>query len=184
MASEKQKMLAGDWYNPHDKKLQQLRLKAKQACHHFNQLAPTENRERKALIQQLLQVESRADIESPFYCDYGFNTSVGKNFYANHGCTILDAAKVQIGENCLLGPNVVISTVNHPLSAQERRTGIEQAKAIHIGDDVWLAANVTIAAGVTIGNGVVVGAGSVVLHDLPANTLCAGSPAVVIKVLV
>lgn len=183
MASEKQKMLSEQWYNPHDKKLLQLRTEAKQRCYAFNQLAPTENKDRKALMQQLLKVESRADIESPFYCDYGFNTQLGKNFYANHGCTILDAAPVKIGRNCLLGPNVVISTVNHPLNAEDRRSGIEQALAITIGHDVWLAANVTVTAGVNIGDGVVVGAGSVVLRDLPAYSLCAGSPAKVIKSL-
>ena len=184
MATEKQKMLAAQWYNPHDKKLVQLRADAKQRCHLFNQLAPSENQQRKALIQQLLQVESRADIEAPFNCDYGFNTYVGKNFYANHGCTILDAAPVRIGKNCLLGPHVVLSTVNHPLNAEQRRTGIEQALPITIGDDVWLAANVTVAAGVSIADGVVVGAGSVVLDDLPAHTLCAGTPAKVIRSLI
>jgi maltose O-acetyltransferase len=183
MATEKQKMLKGEWYNAKDKKLQQLRLVAKQQCFQFGQLPPEANSERKAIIQQLLTVESRADIEPPFYCDYGFNIQLGKNFYANHHCTILDAAQVIIGQHCMFGPNVVISTVNHPLNAEQRRSGIEQAKAITIGDDVWLAANVTITAGVTIGNGVVVGAGSVVLSDLPANTLCAGTPATVIKPL-
>ena len=183
MATEKQKMLAGSWYNPHDQKLVKLRLAAKDLCHSFNQLSPGDNSRRKALIQQLLKTSSRADIEAPFNCDYGFNTHVGHNFYANHGCTILDAAPVTIGDNCLLGPHVVISTVNHPLPAAERRSGIEQALPITIGNDVWLAANVTICAGVSIGRGVVVGAGSVVLQDLPDNTLCAGSPARVIKVL-
>ncbi|CAH0992745.1 Maltose O-acetyltransferase [Sinobacterium norvegicum] len=184
MATEKQKMLSGEWYNPNDKKLQKLRLQAKHQCHRFGQLSPEANSERKAIIQQLLQVESRADIEPPFHCDYGFNIHLGKHFFANHHCTILDAAKVVVGQHCMFGPNVVITTVNHPLSAEQRRSGIEQAKAITIGDDVWLAANVTVTAGVTIGSGVVVGAGSVVLGDLPANTLCVGAPARVVKSLV
>jgi len=181
--SEKHKMLAGDWYNPRDSKLTALRLAAKQRCYDFNQLSPAANSQRKALLQQLLKVNARLEIEAPFFCDYGFNISLGVHFYANHGCTILDAAKVTIGDDCLLGPGVVLSTVNHPLDAEQRLTGVEQALPITLGNNVWLAANVTVTAGVTIGDDVVVGAGSVVLHDLPARTLCAGTPAKVIKKL-
>ena len=113
MATEKQKMLSSQWYNPRDQRLVKLRQKAKTLCHEFNQLSPQKNSQRKALIQQLLRVKGRTDIESPFFCDYGVNIQVGQGFYANHGCTILDAAEVVIGDHCMLGPNVVISTVNH-----------------------------------------------------------------------
>jgi maltose O-acetyltransferase len=109
--------------------------------------------------------------------DYGYNLKVGKNFYANHGCTILDCNLVSIGDNCLLAPHVCISAATHPIQAQLRSSGQELTAPISIGDDVWIGANVTICPGVTIGDRVVVGAGAVVTKDFPCDVVIAGVPA-------
>ncbi|ELR66665.1 Maltose O-acetyltransferase [Photobacterium marinum] len=181
--TEKEKMLSGQMYQAWDAELKDERLKAKRLCFKINQICPTESAQRQSLINELLGQESDAWIESPFNCDYGYNIKVGKGFYANHGCTILDCAPITIGDNCLLAPGVVIATAGHPLDPVERASGEEFAKAITIGHDVWFGANVTVCPGVSIGDNVVVGAGSVVVKDLPANTVCAGSPAKPIRTL-
>ncbi|WP_299017897.1 sugar O-acetyltransferase [uncultured Photobacterium sp.] len=181
--NEKEKMLSGLMYQSWDTELIEERLNAKKLCFKINQTCPTEKELRQTLINELLGQETDAWIESPFNCDYGYNIKVGKGFYANHGCTILDCAPITIGDNCLLAPGVVIATAGHPLDPVERATGEEFAKPITIGNDVWFGANVTVCPGVTIGDNVVVGAGSVVVKNLPANTICAGSPAKPIRTL-
>ncbi|MCQ1060320.1 sugar O-acetyltransferase [Photobacterium sp. DNB23_23_1] len=181
--TEKQKMISGEMYQAWDEELVAERQKAKKLCFALNQTCPTEEDTRKALINELLSKETDAWIESPFYCDYGYNLKVGKAFYANHGCTILDCAPINIGDNCMLAPGVVIATAGHPLDPVERASGEEFAKKITIGNDVWLGANATVCPGVTIGDNVVVGAGSVVTKDLPANTVCVGSPAKPVRTL-
>ena len=181
--TEKQKMLSGEMYQAWDPELVAERQRAKQLCFVLSQTCPTDKEARQALINTLLGKESDAWLESPFNCDYGYNLKVGKGFYANHGCTILDCAPITVGDNCLLAPGVVIATAGHPLDPVERASGEEFAKAITIGNDVWLGANVTVCPGVTIGNNVVVGAGSVVTQDLADNTVCVGSPAKAIRTL-
>ncbi|PSW16494.1 galactoside O-acetyltransferase [Photobacterium rosenbergii] len=181
--TEKQKMITGEMYQAWDEELVADRQKAKKLCFALNQTCPTDKDARQALINELLAKETDAWIESPFNCDYGYNLKVGKGFYANHGCTILDCAPINIGDNCLLAPGVVIATAGHPLDPVERASGEEFAKEITIGNDVWFGANVTVCPGVTIGDNVVVGAGSVVTKDLPANTVCVGSPAKPIRTL-
>ncbi|MBY5944378.1 sugar O-acetyltransferase [Photobacterium rosenbergii] len=181
--TEKQKMITGEMYQAWDEELVADRQKAKKLCFALNQTCPTDKDARQALINELLAKETDAWIESPFNCDYGYNLKVGNGFYANHGCTILDCAPINIGDNCLLAPGVVIATAGHPLDPVERASGEEFAKEITIGNDVWFGANVTVCPGVTIGDNVVVGAGSVVTKDLPANTVCVGSPAKPIRTL-
>ena len=183
MKTEKEKMLAGEMYETWDATLTHDRQQAKKLCFALNQTCPTDKPARQAIINQLLQQDTDAWIESPFNCDFGYNLKVGKGFYANHGCTILDCAPVTIGDNCLLAPSVVIATPGHPLDPIARATGMEFAHAITIGHNVWLGANVTVCPGVTIGDNVVVGAGSVVVKDLPANTVCVGSPAAPIRTI-
>jgi maltose O-acetyltransferase len=177
--NEKQKMLAGLDYNPADATLSEERRNAKTLCHEFNQSAPNQNK--TLIVQQLFGYASNASLNAPFYCDYGYNINEGENFYANHGCTFLDCNTITAGDNCLLGPGVVLATASHPLEAYKRATGIETAQAITLGNDVWLGANVTVCPGVTIGDNVIVGAGSVVVKDLPSNTICVGSPAKILK---
>jgi len=183
MKTEREKMIAGEVYQPWDEALTAERYLAKNLCHRINQLCPTQREKRQAAINELLGFESNANINSPFFCDYGYNIKLGQNFYANHACTILDCAPVIIGDDVLLAPGVVISTATHPIDPFHRAGGEESAHAITIGNKVWLGANVTVGPGVTIGDNVVVGAGSVVVKDLPANTVCVGSPATPIRTI-
>ena len=181
--TEKQKMRAGLAYISWDEELTQDRNIAKALCFKITQTCPTDRAGHRALLSRIVGYETDAWVEPPFYCDYGYNITLGKKFYSNHGCVILDCAPVTIGDNCLLGPNVVIAAPGHPLDPIARARGDEYAKAITIGNNVWLGANVTVCPGVKIGDNVVVGAGSVVIKDLPANSVCVGAPAMPIKLL-
>ncbi|MGF1748426.1 sugar O-acetyltransferase [Vibrio cionasavignyae] len=177
--TEKQKMRLGLTYIPFDEELTKDRTLAKKLCFELSKTCPTDREGIGELLEKIIGDQTDAWIEPPFYCDYGYNISLGKSFYCNHGCMILDGAKVTIGDNCLFGPNVVIATPGHPLDPEERARGDEYARAITIGNNVWLGANVTVCPGVSIGDNVVVGAGSVVVKDLPSNTVCVGTPAIV-----
>ncbi len=175
--TEKQKMLAGELYFPSSKALQQERLAAKKRCHAFNQCFPDEGNQARTIIKQLFGKTKGAWIEPPFYCDYGYNICTGKNFYANHGVVILDAAPVTFGDDIMIGPGVNISTATHPLEPSLRKKGLEQAKPIVIGNNVWLGMGCQILPGVSIGDNAVIGAGAVVTSDVPENTLFLGIPA-------
>lgn len=181
--TEKEKMIAGDLYRPGDPQLSADRQRAKALCFRLNQTCPTDPDQRQALTHELLSAASEAWVESPFHCDYGYNITTGKGFYANHGCTLLDCAPIRFGDNCMLAPGVVIATATHPLDPVERASGQEFAQAITVGSNVWFGANVTVCPGVSIGDNVVIGAGSVVVKDLPSNSVCVGSPAKPIRFL-
>ena len=156
--------------------------KAKNMCHQFNQTLPSKREDRKQILKQLLgKTGENFLIEQNFYCDYGYNIEIGENFYANHNLVILDGAKVKFGEYVYIGPNCSFYTINHPLTARERNTGISYAKTIIVGDNVWIGGNVVILPGVVIGNNVTIGAGSVVTKDIPSNVLAYGNPCKVIK---
>lgn len=120
-------------------------------------------------------------VNPPFYCDYGTNIEVGKNCFINYNCTILDNAKVILGDNCMLAPNVSIYTAGHTLHPDSRAFGYEYGIGITIGDNVWIGGNTVLCPGVHIGNNSVIGAGSVVTRDVPANVMAAGNPARVIR---
>ena len=133
------------------------------------------------IVKELLGKSENPHVNPPFYCDYGFHIEVGKNFFANYNCTILDVAKVTIGDNCQLAPNVAIYTAGHPLHPETRNSGYEYGKAVSIGDNVWVGGNTVICPGVHIGNNVVIGAGSVVTKDIPDMVIAAGNPCKVIR---
>jgi acetyltransferase-like isoleucine patch superfamily enzyme len=133
------------------------------------------------IVKELLKGAQNPFINPPFYCDYGKNIFVGKNFYANYNCTILDVAKVEIGDNCFLAPNVAIYTAGHPIHPDSRNSGYEYGIAVTIGDNVWIGGNSVITPGVHIGDNVVIGAGSVVTRDIPSWSVAAGNPCRVIR---
>ena len=182
--TEKEKMLAGQLYDPGEEELCRERALAKKICWEYNRLSPDDREGQVALMKQLLgQVGEQFHIEAPFYCDYGRYIRIGENFYANHNCVILDGGGVEIGDFVLLAPNVGIYTAGHPLDAERRDAGLEYAYPVKIGNHVWVGGGVSILPGVEIGDYTVIGAGSVVTKSLPANVLAAGNPCRVIREL-
>ncbi len=181
MNSEKENMLSGRLYNAYDAELVKERAYVRDLLFELNHTRPGEEEKRKDLLRRLIRAEGSFHIEPPFYCDYGYNIEVGDNFYANFGCVILDVNSVRIGRNALLAPFVQIYTATHPTDPDERLTGREFAKAIVIGDNVWIGGGAIICPGVTIGSDVTIGAGSVVTRDLPDNVIAAGNPCKVIR---
>lgn len=183
--TEKEKMLAGMLYDAdHDEELVQDRIRAKDLCYDFNQLRPSQLEEQKKIMKKLLgKTEETFQIIQPFWCDYGYNIEIGKNFFANHNLVILDCTKVKFGDNVMIAPNCGFYTAGHPLDAERRNQGLEYAYPITVGDNVWIGAGVHVMPGVTIGNNVVIGGGSVVVKDIPDNVVAVGNPAKVIKTL-
>ena len=181
--TEKEKVQKGLMYNPNfDKELTDERNKAKDICYEYNNLKPSELEKRKEVIKKLLgKTEENFLIEQPFVCDYGYNIEIGKNFYANHNLVILDAAKVKFGDNVFIAPNCGIYTAGHPIDVKERNEGIEYARPITVGNNVWIGGNVVILPGVEIGDNVTIGAGSVVTKNIPSNVIAYGNPCRVIK---
>ena len=181
--TEKEKMLSGKLYFSADKELARERNCARKLCYEFNRTSPLKYGRRIKILQKLFRTDNRCHIESPFYCDYGYNIKFGENFYANYGCVILDVNLVKIGNNVLLGPYVQIYTASHPLDCGKRNSGFEYGLPIEIGDNVWIGGGAIILPGVVIGNNSVIGAGSVVTKDIPSNVLVVGNPCRVIKEL-
>lgn len=191
--TEREKMTAGLLYNPADEELLMLRTKAHRLCQDFNLLHETDEAGRCAILRELLPEfdEEEHYFQGPIYFDYGMNIHIGRNFYANFNCTILDICPVRIGDNVMLGTGVSLLTATHPFRWQERNlretpeglVQLEAGKPITIGSNCWLASNVTVIGGVIIGEGSVVGAGSVVVKDVPANVFAAGNPCRVIKAI-
>ena len=178
----KEKMLKGEYYISWDEDLTKEREWAKDTLYAFNALLPSKREERAQIIGELFGACGKGCwIESPFNCDYGYNITVGENFYANTNCCILDCAKVTIGNNVWIGPNVGMYTPNHAFVADERTQGYEQSLPIEIGDNVWLCGGVTITGGVKIGANSIIAAGSVVTKDIPENVLAAGVPCKVLR---
>lgn len=181
--TESEKAQLGQLYNAnHDPQLLNRRTWAKNLCMDYNQLRWGEGVKRTALLQELLGICGEdAVIEPPFFVDYGKNICIGRSFYANHNLVILDGATVTIGNNVFIGPNCTISTAGHPFEARLRGEGLEYAKAVTIGSNVWIGMGVQICPGVTIGDNAVIGAGSVVTKDVPAGRLAYGNPCVPVK---
>jgi len=176
--TEKEKMLNGELYDAdHDETLIKERILAKELCKKFNEIDLSNIEERKNIIKKLFgNTKEVFWIEPSFWCDYGYNISIGEKFYVNHNCVILDAGKVEFGENVMIGPNCGFYTSGHPLDFNIRNTGLEYAKSIKIGNNVWVGGNVVVLPGVTIEDNVVIGAGSVVNKDIPSNVVAARKP--------
>ena len=182
--TEKEKMLEGMPYNAWEEELVKDREKAKMLCYAFNHTLPNNMEERKNILKELMQTEEDMYIEPNFFCDYGYNIKVGKNFYANHNCTILDVNTVTIGNDVMFAPHVQIYTATHPVGVKERvREGVEMGYPIVIGDNVWIGGGSIVGPGVTIGKNTVIGAGSVVMKDIPDNVVAVGNPCRVIREL-
>ncbi|MBQ8578309.1 MAG: sugar O-acetyltransferase [Clostridia bacterium] len=138
----------------------------------------------RAIANELLgKSDETTFINPPFTCDYGKNIEVGRNFFANYNCIILDNAKVTIGDNCLIAPNVSIYTAGHAVHPDNRAGGWEYGIPVTIGDNVWIGGNTVICPGVTIGDSAVIGAGSVVTHDIPPMTVAAGNPCRILRAI-
>ncbi len=181
--SEKEKMLAGEIYNAnYDEELIEERIKAKDLCYEYNNLKPSNKEEREKILKKILgKIKENCIIEQPFICDYGYNIEIGENFYSNHNLIILDANKVEFGDNVFIAPNCGFYTAGHPLDAETRNKGLEYAKPIKVGNNVWIGGNVVVLPGVNIGDNVVIGAGSLVNKNIPSNSLAVGNPCKVIK---
>ncbi len=184
MKTEKDKMLAGELYNPLDQELTDDRLRTRLLIKELNDTREDEVAERKRLLQELIP-NAGADLwlQPPFYCDYGFNMKVGDRVFFNFNCVVLDVAPVTIGSRTLFATNVQVLTATHPIDHKERASGLEYAKPIVIGEDVWVGGGAIICPGVTIGDRSVIGAGSVVTKDIPADVVAAGNPCKVIRSL-
>ena len=180
--TEKEKMLAGMIYDACDEELRAARLRAKILCRKFNDLYPDKREQRVDTLKELIgKTGQNIWIEQPFLCDYGENIEVGENFYANYNLVILDCAKVTIGDNAFIAPNVGMYTAAHPVAAEQRNSGVEFAAPITIGNNVWIGGGTQICSGVTIGDNTVIGAGSVVTKDIPSDVVAAGVPCKVIR---
>lgn len=179
--TEKEKMLAGMYYNSFDEELVKLSTRARDLCIKFNSLPYSAKDERNGIIRDLFgKCGKHIDICAGFYCDYGFNIEVGENFFCNYNTVILDVCKVKIGDNCFIAPQVGIYTAYHPVDGQERLLH-EAGKPVTIGNNCWIGGHATINPGVTLGDNVTVGSGSVVTKSFPSNVVIAGNPAKIIR---
>ena len=179
--TEKEKMLAGEMYNPMDQTLKNDRENAHKLCYQLNQLPPSEKKRKKEILKKLFNTDQRCYIESDFKCDYGYNISFGENFYVNFDCVILDVNKVIFGDNVMIAPKVQIYTATHPLNPDRRNSGRELGYPITIGNNVWIGGGAIICPGVSIGDNAVIAAGAVVTKNVESNVLVGGNPAKVIK---
>lgn len=176
--TEKEKMLAQKMYTPgRDPELIAEQHTAKALCQQYNALHPADEAGQRALMQKLLgSTKGSFNIVAPFWCDYGYNISIGENFFANHNTVILDCAPVTFGDNVFVAPDCGFHTAGHPVDFERRNQGLEYAWPITVGDNVWIGAGVQVMPGVTIGSNVVIGGGSVVVKDIPDNVVAVGNP--------
>ena len=179
-----ERMISGELYAPASLELKEIRQRGNRLMEEYNQTASQEKNKRVEILKQWLgKADDTTYIKPPFFVDYGCNIYIGKHFFANYNCCMLDVANIIIGDNVMFGPNVGIYTPSHPIDAVVRNSGVELAKEIRIGNNVWLGGHVCVTPGVTIGDNTIVGAGSVVTKNLPANVIAAGNPAKVLRMI-
>ncbi|MBR4291477.1 MAG: sugar O-acetyltransferase [Oscillospiraceae bacterium] len=181
--TEKEKCAAGMLYDAnYDEALLRERELCKDICFEYNSTRPSQLHTKKELLRSLLgKTDGDFTIQAPFWCDYGYNIELGKNFYANHNLVILDGAKVKFGDNVFIAPDCGFHTAGHPVDFARRNKGLEYAWPITVGDNVWIGAGVQVCPGVTIGSNVVIGAGSVVTKNIPNNVVAVGNPCRVLR---
>ena len=178
MKTEKEKMLAGDMYDPQDSELRQNRMNARRLSRLFNETTEMDGQDRTTLLKKLFgSTGELIHIEPNFRCDYGFNIHVGDNFYANFDCVFLDVCEIRIGDNCMIAPGVHIYTATHPLDPAVRNSGKEFGKPVTIGHNVWIGGRAVINPGITIGDNAIIASGAVVTKNVPANSIVGGNPA-------
>ncbi len=166
-------------YNP---QIQAEIEKCKALCFEYNRLSPCEKEAQSKLLKKMLgRIGENVIITPPFWCDYGYHISIGNDFYSNHNLVITDGASVTFGNNVFVAPNCCFTTAEHAIDPEMRKAGIEIAKPIVVGNNVWIGAGSMILAGVTIGDNCVIGAGSVVTKNIPANTVAVGVPCKVMR---
>ena len=181
MQSEKQKMLAGELYEPLDPELVRARERARDLCQDLNATRAKDQKARRRILTELFGKGGESVwMEPPFFCDYGSNILLGERVFFNFNCVVLDVCQVKIGDFTMFGPAVQIYTATHPMNAELRRKQ-EFAKPIEIGSDVWVGGGAIICPGVKIGSKTVIGAGSVVTKDIPDGVVAVGNPCRVIR---
>lgn len=184
MKTEKEKMLSGMAFKTGDSELMENKKNARILAEKYNHSSEDDLDYRKSLLKQLFgKCGTKIMIKPPFHCDYGYQIFVGENFFANFDCVFLDAAPIEIGDNCMIGPKTCIYAISHPFNPKERQNGIGIPQKVTIGHNVWIGGGVTILPGVSLGNNVIVGAGSVVTKSFPDNVVIAGNPAKIIKTI-
>ena len=181
MPTEKEKMLAGELYDPLDPELVEARERARDLCWELNATRERDQAARRAILTRLFGRGGESVwMQPPFFCDYGSNILLGERVFFNFNCVVLDVCRVQVGEFTLFGPAVQIYTASHPTNAELRRKQ-EFGKPVEIGADVWVGGGAIICPGVKIGSKAVIGAGSVVTHNIPGGVFAAGNPCRVIR---
>lgn len=164
-----------------DRAVMEEQKRTRKILHRLNTVDPSDFDEIGRLVKELFGKSDKAFVNPPFYCDYGFHIETGKNFFANYNCTIIDVARVTIGDNCQFAPNVSVYTAGHPVHPDSRNSLYEYGIGVSIGDNVWIGGSTVILPGVHIGSNTVIGAGSVVTKDIPDWVVAAGNPCKVIR---
>ncbi|MCH5253048.1 MAG: sugar O-acetyltransferase [Lachnospiraceae bacterium] len=176
--TEKEKAAAGYLYNAnYDEEILSDINRCSDLCYEFNKIKPSNRTAQQKLLSQILgEMGNNIVVNAPFWCDYGYNTSVGDYFFANHNCQILDGGKVTFGSHVFIAPNCCFTTAEHAFDVEQRNEGLEVALPIVVGNNVWIGAGSIILGGVTIGDNTVIGAGSVVTKDIPSGVVAVGVP--------
>jgi len=182
--NEKEKSHAGMLYQPGDPELVADRADTVKKLYEYNNIHPLDSEARLVAIRGLLgKTGDNCVVEQPLFCTYGYNTTVGDNFFLNVNCKLMDSGKITIGNNVFIAPNVCLITEEHAMDVEQRLAGLEYTHPVNIGDNVWICAGAIVLPGVTIGANSVIGAGSVVTKDIPPDSLAVGNPCKVIRSL-
>ena len=180
--TEKEKQMRCEEFWNRDPEISGAKIRARLLCQKLNAVPADDDPQITALARELFaDCDGALCLKPPFYCDFGYNIHIGKSVLINYQCVFLDAAPINIGDNCFIGPMTGLYTVNHPLDPVHRNDGYVYGRPITLGENVWLGGGCTVLSGVTIGNNVVVGAGCVITKDVPDNVIIAGNPARVIR---